>query len=130
MLARDAGNTEARREMHALKARFAEHKKKEQKRFAGFFDKLQIAEQPAAAEQPAGEAEQIEATGSKAAASGPAGVDPAGVPGPHCSVHRLDDVVHAGMPGDLDIGEPLGDPVLFEPSVVRLTGPCAAAPRE
>lgn len=46
VLAREPENRDARRELQALKGLFAAHKKREQKRFAGFFDKLQSEEPP------------------------------------------------------------------------------------
>ena len=107
VLARDSDNADARREMHALKGRFAEQKKKEQKKFAGFFDKLQ-AGQPSQLEGETGQRQAEEATSGL-------GADPAGAPVPQYTVHLLDDAQD-----DDDIGEPLADPVSFEPSSMRV----------
>ena len=52
VLSLEPGNNDAKRELQALKSRFASHRKKEQKKFAGMFDKLsaeQEAEAPAQA---------------------------------------------------------------------------------
>ena len=46
VLAREPENRDARRGLQALKGLFAAHKKREQKRFAGFFDKLESEEPP------------------------------------------------------------------------------------
>lgn len=55
VLAQQPDNRDALREMQTLRTRFASHKKKEQKRFAGFFDKLYKEEEtiaPATAPAP------------------------------------------------------------------------------
>ena len=49
VLAADPSNREAPRELQALKSKFAARHKKEQKKFAGFFDKLHADDPPAAA---------------------------------------------------------------------------------
>ena len=107
VLAADPANREAPRELQALKSKFAARHKKEQKKFAGFFDKLHADDPPAAA---------------------PAAVDPQSVP-PQPAAEtggslqaRLDAAAADGMPpleaddDDDDIGEPLGAPQAFEPS--------------
>ena len=104
MLAADPSNREAPRELQALKSKFAARHKKEQKKFAGFFDKLH-ADDPA----PAGRRQRrrqlpaaAETGGSLQAAWTPHAAD--GMP----PLEADDD--------DDDIGEPLGAPQAFEPS--------------
>eukprot|EP00966_Prymnesium_polylepis_P145694 3365334-Prymnesium_polylepis.2 len=49
-------NKDAMRELQALRSRFASHRKKEQKKFAGMFDKLSADSQEEEVAAPAAEA--------------------------------------------------------------------------
>ena len=90
------------RELHALKARFKEHDKKEKKKFAGMFDKLSAdseAQAASAAPAPPAPAPASAPVSAAATSAQPSGQD--------------DD-------DDDDIGEPLSAPQAFEPTDVSL----------
>ena len=55
VLSLEPGNNDAKRELQALKSRFASHRKKEQKKFAGMFDKLSAEQEDAPVEAAAAE---------------------------------------------------------------------------
>lgn len=113
VLSRSPDNRDALREMQTLKRHFASHKKKEQKRFAGFFDKLQ-AEEPSPA------------TSTLADAASASAADPAAAPAatpprlPDSKAVDADTEVDGDGDGDSDIGEPLGDAQAFEPNEVTM----------
>ena len=126
-------NKDAVRELRALKSQFAAQRKKEQKRFAGLFDKLQAdAEEEEAAAKAAGAASSSgapAATTTKDApiadVSDPAAIgDPAASGGSGSSDRALENPAAGMAPAaesfDEDIGAPLGPPQPFEPHDVHV----------
>jgi len=104
-----------------LKRHFATHKKKEQKRFAGFFDKLQQADEsklatPSEQQAPTGDAAPAPAMGL--AASSPASAPPVMPLAPPETAAAAGDT--GDSDNDSDIGEPLGDAQSFEPTEVTI----------
>ena len=134
VLARDGENREARRELRALKGRFATLKKKEQKKFAGFFDKLHAepkgvpaAAAPQAAAPPAAPTSAAAPTAEPAATEPPASkgahlpdADPAAEPRRAAGVDGACHVPTAEDDEVNDVGGPLGPPEPFEPSDVQI----------
>jgi len=112
VLAQQPDNRDAIREMQTLRSRLASHKKKEQKKFAGFFEKLNADEADgpqaaASANSHASAADAASATGvdatSKSQTQGTANPDLAA----ECQ--------------EYDIGEALGPAQAFEPMDATLT---------
>lgn len=101
VLAQQPDNRDALREMQTLRSRFASHKKKEQKRFAGFFEKLNKEE----------EAE-------------PATIEDAAVPPPVPAIAsaaaQVSCAATSDQDEDSDIGEALSEPQPFEPTDVSI----------
>ena len=110
ILAVEPDNRDVQRELHALKARFREHDKKEKKRFAGMFDKLNAGEgagaAPAQAPAPA-------PAPTPAPVPAPAATPPPGESVPAHNEEEEDD-------DDDDIGEPIGEPQEFQPTDVTV----------
>lgn len=103
ILAMEPENRDVLRELHALKARFREHEKKEKKKFAGMFDRMNADEQAGGAPAQAS---------APAPAPAPAGVQPPGETVPPHNEEDADD--------DDDIGEPIGEPQEFQPTDVTV----------
>lgn len=95
-------NKDANRELRALKPLFDKQRKKEQKKFAGMFDKMHADDEAAAPAAPSG--------ADSAAAVPPAAGEGGGVG----AAGDGDD--------DEDIGDPLGAPQAFEPKDVLYKG--------
>ena len=134
-------NVEAKRELQKLKGAFASLRKKEQKKFAGLFDRMQAdqeMERKESAEAPAGDAGAASGSaGATTANSGAATVTGGGHPEAAGS-SSSSGVGLGGASGgaapmdgddddDDDIGEPLGAPQSFEPSEVSYVDPSRAA---
>jgi len=136
-------NRDALREMQTLRGRFASHKKKEQKRFAGFFDKLHAE---AAADDTSAAAMDTAACPAAAAAASPAAIDAAspaassaapsaaaapspaamavegggGAASTSSASAEVDNNATNDDDDDDDIGEALGAPQSFEPRDVSM----------
>lgn len=138
LLQLDPGNKDAMRELRMLKTRFASHRKKEQKKFAGMFDKLNAEEgegtgggsadtmdakaiDPAPADAGAGQ-QQVRIISEdgchRVAINGSRGTKR--VPSEEAAAAVTDAAVTdaGGEDDEDDIGEPLDAPQAFEPSDV------------
>ncbi|KAL1521202.1 hypothetical protein AB1Y20_022753 [Prymnesium parvum] len=107
VLQMDPQNKEAIRELQALKSRFASHRKKEQKKFAGMFDKLSDG--------------QDEGASDSAAATPPDASDSAARHQVHISSEEGNANVTIQRPppaAEDDLGEPISSPQPFEPQDV------------
>lgn len=107
-------NKDAVRELRALRSQFASQRKREAKKFAGMFDRMQ-ADDEAAAGDGAAPSEPGPASGQAAESVGGAPVDAAAPAATDVAGHTREV---ADVEEDEDIGEPLGAPQSFEPSDV------------
>ena len=111
-------NKEAVRELRGLKAGFAAQRKRELKKFAGMFDKLQADEEQEASAAAA--ASSAAASSSAGSSGGSAGASACANPE---AISAAAAAAAAMVDDDEDIGEPLGAPQTFEPSDVLYKGP-------
>jgi len=108
-------NKDAVRELRSLRSQFASQRKREAKKFAGMFDRMQDEDASSAAADAAAAAAATDAepaaegTASAAVTSGPAAAATGAAAGAPEAVDVQDDD---------DMGEPLGTPQAFEPSDV------------
>jgi len=116
-LALQPENKDAVRELRALKSLFATQRKKEQRKFAGLFDKLN-------ADEAAEEAVRAAAASSSAAASSAVDVSeasaaPSAEAATVSAAQKREATVLGDDDDDDDMGEPLGAPQSFEPADVQ-----------
>ena len=122
MLELQSDNKDAVRELRLLRGQFATQRKKEQKKFAGMFDRMQAE---AEAEAEAGQCSEAASAGTAPAAPTSNVVSSLSA----CSAMPPEGEAGGtgGGGGDDDIGEPLGEPITFEPQDVMYASRASAA---
>jgi Tfp pilus assembly protein PilF len=113
-------NKEAVRELRGLKAAFASLRKKEQRKFAGMFDKLQADAEAEAEAEAAGAGPANQPGGGRTGAGSSAASASAAQPPPMVDPAKSSAGADSAMNDDEDIGEPLGEPQTFEPRDVHI----------
>jgi len=120
-------NKDAVRELRLLKGAFDKQRKKEQKKFAGMFDKLhqdeELAEAEAAASAPAAASAAVPPTGSAPPAAAPTPPPPTPGSGLHAqaNISKDDDGTYKvnisceDKAADVKVGERVGEVQSFEP---------------